>query len=221
MLGLNKDRALTFITCLITIAAIAVVWLRWQPAHSAPTAIAVSHVRDWSYYASGPQRFGPPNSRVTLTVFSDYQCPYCRTLAQDITKLRKRWPAEVQVIYRSYPLSFHSLARSAAAGAICAVPQKKFEDYHGELFADQDSLQKESTLRIAKRVGVPDLTAFASCLTSPEVAQRLHIDSTDAARLGVHGTPTVLINDSMFGGSPGLDTLMRYVQLALRSQTQR
>ena len=69
---------------------------------------------------------GQPGAPVKIEVFSDYQCPVCRTfyletlkpLLADYTKENKI--AKICVVYRDYPLDMHPFARKAARFALAA-----------------------------------------------------------------------------------------------------
>src|SRR3954467_4158343 len=48
----------------------------------------------------GPS-FGPPNARVTVVVFSDFECPYCRELAKTLRdNVPQKYPNDVRVIFK-------------------------------------------------------------------------------------------------------------------------
>lgn len=47
---------------------------------------------------------GPENAPVTLTVFSDFQCPYCMRLVPFIDEVAAQNPATVRVVFKQFPL---------------------------------------------------------------------------------------------------------------------
>ena len=57
---------------------------------------------------------GNPNAKVTLVEFSDFQCPYCREAHRVIAELQKKYPNDLRVVYRDFPLPQHPQARPAA-----------------------------------------------------------------------------------------------------------
>lgn len=171
-----------------------------------PTAI-----RDWKAYAVHGEVLGLPGVGATVTMFSDFQCPFCREAAQDLKQLRAQYPHSFSLIYRHYPLPFHKFAKPAASASICAARQGRFQQMHDELFAKADSLGKLSWSQYAQRAGVPDLRSFEQCLEDVSVARYLTVDSIAGSRLGVTGTPTFLINELRVVGYPGKDSLYKYI----------
>ncbi len=79
---------------------------------------------------------GPANAPVTITVFSDFQCPYCsglaRTLREDVMPKERN----VRLVFRYFPLQMHPWAQAAAEAEVCAQRIKRLElsrelhDYH-------------------------------------------------------------------------------------------
>src|SRR5262249_25009982 len=47
---------------------------------------------------------GNHNAKVTLVEFSDFQCPYCREAHRVIAELQKKYPNDLRVVYRDFPL---------------------------------------------------------------------------------------------------------------------
>ena len=56
-------------------------------------------VPDWSSYARDGQRMGPASARVTITEFSDYQCPFCKKFNTVLHQVRAAHPNDVAVVY--------------------------------------------------------------------------------------------------------------------------
>jgi protein-disulfide isomerase len=56
---------------------------------------------------------GDKNAPLTITEFSDFQCPYCARLQPTLEKVLKAYPKEVRLVYKHYPLSFHKQAQNA------------------------------------------------------------------------------------------------------------
>src|SRR5262249_49099332 len=67
----------------------------------------------------GPS-FGPPDAKVTIVEFSDFQCPYCSRAAEVVDQIKAKYGDKVHFIFRQFPLSFHENARQAAEAALAA-----------------------------------------------------------------------------------------------------
>jgi protein-disulfide isomerase len=66
---------------------------------------------------------GGPNSPVRIELFSDFQCPSCRTFYLDtVTRLISEYAAgkTVSFVFRDFPLSGHTVARVAARYALAS-----------------------------------------------------------------------------------------------------
>jgi len=138
-------------------------------------------------------RKGPDNAAVTIVEFSDFECPYCSRAKESLERIATRYPNKVAVVFRDFPLGQHKNAKPAAIAARCAGQQGKFWVYHDRLFDSQGSLGSDSLLRHGRDVEL-DMTAFSTCLESPEMARAVAADMADGRRYGVSGTPAIFIN---------------------------
>lgn len=81
---------------------------------------------------------GEADADVVLLVYSDFECPYCQSFAQDtVSSIESEYisKGEVRFVFSDLPLeSIHTKARRAANAARCANEQGKFYDYHNTLF---------------------------------------------------------------------------------------
>ena len=75
--------------------------------------------------------------------------------------------------------------------------QGKFWEMHDLLFANQRSVSDAKYVEWAKEIGL-DMPKFETDRKSKKVEQRIAADKSQGSKLGVTGTPTILING---GGS--------------------
>ena len=54
--------------------------------------------------------FGNPNAKITITEFTDFQCPHCAEAAILVNEILKKYPKDVKVVIKNSPLSFHKQA---------------------------------------------------------------------------------------------------------------
>lgn len=179
-------------------------------------SIPYTRVSTWRAFGEGGHRMGPENAPVRIVVFSDFQCPACRVLAAHLKTIRAE-DANLEVIHRHAPLGKHAEAIPAARASDCAGAQGRFEAYHDALFAAQDSIGTTRWEAIARKAGVPDLAAFARCISAVRADGPLARDTLAAKQLDVTGTPTYLLNDLRFVGAPPLDSLRAQVARARRA----
>lgn len=219
---MNSQRLLNGATIGMTALAIAsaarALWRPRQPS-GMPAPVAVA---DWIGYASQGLSLGARDAPVTVTVFSDFQCPYCRAFAQSFRQASAERPGRVRLVFRQFPLtSLHSSALRAASAAICAAHQGRFAAMHYALFDKQDFIGTKSFESFAADAGIEDLEAFTRCTTDAGTDSLIGLDMKAGNRLGATGTPTILVNGLMIRGNPGkplLDSLIDHARPIRGSQ---
>ena len=105
----------------------------------------------------------------------------------------EKYPTQVKVVFKNFPLRNHNMAMKAARAALAAESQGKFWEYHDQLFKYYNRLSDQI---IQKIVGVLDLdeTEFNKQMASSTVMTRIQKDLRDGVSVGVRSTPTVFIN---------------------------
>jgi protein-disulfide isomerase len=197
-----RERLLNLGTAILLLCALAVFVGRvrevFEPAVRGVRATDTLTVRNWRKYGAEGERLGPDSAAVTVVEYADFRCPFCAKAASYLEQLRHRFPHSVAVVYRHYPAG--ELSRSAAIASQCAAEFGAFQPYHDLLYAEGESIGTESWLAYAASVGIRDSSLFLDCMESPVALQAVVRDTLSAARLGVHGTPTFLINDLLVSG---------------------
>lgn len=145
---------------------------------------------------------GEKDAPVTIVEFSDFQCPYCAKAAETVDQIKKDYGKKVKVVFKQFPLPFHSQAKQAASAALCAWEQKPeyFWKMHDELFDDQSKLGKEDLTNTAKKIGVNE-QKFTACLESGKYADMVNQDIEQGKELGVKSTPTFFVNGKLLQGA--------------------
>jgi predicted DsbA family dithiol-disulfide isomerase len=142
---------------------------------------------------------GPPDAKVTIVEFSDFQCPFCRNSQAALKELLEHYPAHVRLVFKHRPLDIHAEAFSSAQAAFCAGQQGNFWPYHDELFRAAD-LSPENLAKLALNLHL-DPVQFRTCLNSEPARAAIQNDVDEAKRLGIDSTPTFLINGKLFRGA--------------------
>ena len=149
---------------------------------------------------------GRENAKVTLVEFSDFQCAYCAKGAKVMDQVKKKYANKVKIVFKNYPLSFHSHAKSAALAGHCAYEQgnKYFWKIHDKMFANQKTLDRDSLLKMADGIGM-DFDKFKHCFSDKTRMAKVENDIKQAKDLGVKSTPTFFVNGKMFSGLKSID----------------
>jgi protein-disulfide isomerase len=110
-----------------------------------------------------------------------------------LEQLLEKYPADVRVVFKNFPIRSHKYAIKAALAALAAGHQDKFWEFHDELFKNYNHLNDQKIQEIGTQLGL-DQTKFIEDQKSPVEAARIRQDYEEGLRLGVRGTPTIFIN---------------------------
>lgn len=157
----------------------------------------------------GLPSLGPADAAVTIIAFSDYQCPYCKESGSVVRELLAMFPDDVRLVHRHLPSRGHAQAFAAARAAACAAPAGRFWQFHDALFAAK-SLDDSAIRAAAARAGLQS-PQYAACVASDSSAEAVMHDVEAAQRLGVTGTPTLIVNGAVIPGAVDLRTLKEVV----------
>lgn len=141
---------------------------------------------------------------VTVVVFSDFQCPFCRRAASTMDAVEKTYEGKpVRFVFKHLPLTMHKQALPAAKAAAAAHRQGKFWVMHDELFLEQSGMKSgnaEYFIARANAAGL-DVKRFERAMKSEEVAREIEEDIDLAKELGVRGTPNFFVNGVQVTGA--------------------
>jgi len=166
--------------------------------------------------ASDAPSFGPPNAKVTVVEFSDFQCPFCSRAASVLTQLREKYGSQVRFVFRQFPLSFHKNAQLAAQAALAANAQGKFWEYHDLLFKNQSALKEPALEKYAQELAL-DPAKFKGALNDKSTADKVAADTALGNLAGVQGTPTMFVNGKRIQNPTSFDDVSKAIESALKS----
>ncbi len=163
---------------------------------------------------------GPRDAPVTIVEFSDFQCPFCRTVVATVKEVMRQYPTTVRWAFRDFPIaSLHPKAPKVAEAARCAGEHGKFWEYHDLLFDHQAQATTEDFKQFADQLKL-DPKSFESCLDSGKQQAAVKSDLEEGARLGITGTPTFFINGRMLVGAQPLETFRKVIDSELRRHSK-
>ncbi len=147
---------------------------------------------------TGSPAKGATSPVVTVVEWADFECPFCGVAAPLLKATVERYPNEVQLVFKNYPLSAHEHAEAAARAAVAAARQGKFWELSQAMFASQKvGLDDATLLKLARDQGL-DLKAFEADRASEATADAVARDRKQADELGLQGTPMIYINGRFF-----------------------
>lgn len=139
---------------------------------------------------------GAPNAPVTVTIFSDFECPYCARLLPTMDQLLTIYPEQVRLVFKQFPLSMHKFAHPAALASLAARNQGKFWPMHDQLFANYNALNEGKIRALAASVGL-DMRRYDQDVANPALQQEIAADLQLGNQAGVRGTPAVYVNGKL------------------------
>ena len=105
----------------------------------------------------------------------------------------EKYPNDLKLVVKHFPLSSHKFAKPAAKAALAAHKQGKFWEFHTKLFENYRSLNEEKVQEIAVELQL-DMDKFAADRKSPEINALIERDIRNGTAIGVRGTPTIFLN---------------------------
>lgn len=88
---------------------------------------------------------GKSDAPVTIIMFSDFECPYCRSWWKNtLPSIMDNYinTGKVKLVHRDYPLPFHAGAQPAAQASECADEEGKYWQMFDKIFSEQDKAAK-------------------------------------------------------------------------------
>ncbi len=163
---------------------------------------------------------GDPNAPVQVTVYSDFQCPYCKQFFSQTEPLLVQYyvsTGKVHFTYRSAGnwvssniargtgTTEKTESKDAALAAYCAADQNKFWEMHDALFAnsrdveDQGSFSARRLTTIAGTVAGLDVATWQKCYDSGKYEEQVKQDLEDALASKIEGTPYFVVTYKVNG----------------------
>jgi len=126
----------------------------------------------------------------------------------------EKYPNDVKLVIKHFPLQIHNYAKKAAIAALAAGKQGKFWEAHEKLFANQNDLNDTKVEAIAGELGL-DMEKFKKDLQDPAIASVIDRDMNDGLKANVQGTPTIFINGKLLNQR---NLLLQAVEAALKKK---
>ena len=164
---------------------------------------------------------GPPDAKVQIVVYNDFQCPHCYELhrgaeAEIVERYVKTGQAHLEV--RQFAVMGPESVRAAEA-TLCAADQGRFWEYRDAVFSAwrQGGYRGYSTYSaagvraVADQVGL-DRGAFDSCLDSGVRRAEVEEDVRKGKAEGVSVVPTVFVNGRQVAGTRPFEVYAQIIE---------
>lgn len=173
----------------------------------------------------GSPSMGTVGAPVVVSLYTDYQCPYCKEQARTLrANLLKEYPKQVRLFVHDFPLEqIHPWARTAAIAGRCTMLQGEdnYWKFHDWVFDQQEQLGLE-TFRGKLMAWAPsngmDGLQLSRCIDSKETEPQVNADIEQAKALGLNSTPTLYVNGRKMAGSVSWEQLKRVIDIEVKYQ---
>jgi protein-disulfide isomerase len=171
----------------------AVVVTKAAPLPPVPQSAA--HVTDVDPHKA----FGSKNAPVTMEVFSDYQCPACKTL---FTTTNRRLmddyvtSGKVYLIHRDFPLPMHAYSRIAARYARAGAQLGKVEPVEQALFQNQEKWEQSGDVDgiVATVLSAAEMSKVRALVKGGTLDSMIDKDYALGQTYRVNQTPTTVFH---------------------------
>lgn len=147
---------------------------------------------------------GNPAGARTVVEFYDPRCGYCRQMLPVLASLLKADPS-VRLVYKEIPVLGPGSVLDAEA-LVAAQAQGGYFALQAALMGDAEPPSKQRIRALAAAIHL-DPDRLLADMDRPAVHDRLASNLALAQALGVTGTPTLVIGDTLTSGAMGLDEL--------------
>ena len=168
--------------------------------------------------------FGSKSAPVTMEVFSDFQCPACKTLY--VTTNRRIMDdyvstGKVYLVHRDFPLAMHAHSRVAARYARAAAQLGKVEPVEQALFQNQEKWEQSGDVdgTVAAVLSPAEMAKIRALVKGGTLDAAIDKDFALGQMYRVNQTPTTVFHSGgqtyPYAGVMSYDTLKSFLDQLL------
>ena len=172
----------------------------------------------WKVPVGDSAAHGPADALVTMVIFSEYQCPFCKRVEPTLQQLMKDYEGKLRIVWKDRPLPFHNRAEPAALFTLEARKQKGdkgFWEAHDLLFENQPKFEDENFEEYAKKLGL-NWPAVKNAIEKKTHAASIQADVALADSIQARGTPHMFINGRRLVGAQPIDKFKALIDAQLK-----
>ena len=135
-----------------------------------------------------------------------------------IDEILEKYPNDVKVVIKNFPLSFHKEAERAAEYALAAHEQGKYKELAKAIFDDYENLKNNEDLPIelAKNLGL-DIKKLISDADSDKIKDQIKLEISQLKKSGIErlAVPKFFIQGKEVNGEYDLTTFSAIIDAEL------
>ena len=141
---------------------------------------------------------GSPNAPIRIEVFSDFECPGCKGLHEQLLPLLFKdyvIPGKVYLVSREFPLPMHPYSREAANYATAAARVGKYQQVADALFLSQVAWAASGKVwdTVAHVLTPEEARKVQTLVKDPSVLSEVQRDVGAGTAAGINQTPTMIV----------------------------
>lgn len=167
--------------------------------------------------SSNAAKTSTQGKKITVELFDDFECPFCLRHTATIDQMRKEYGNKIDLIFKHFPLAFHSNAQKAAEAYECAKEQKKGWEMYDKIFEAnaEKNMSVDTWKSTAKQLGL-NTSQFNDCLDADKYSDKIKQDTAEARQRGVEGVPSTFINGEIIKGAAPYDSIKESIEKNLK-----
>ncbi len=136
---------------------------------------------------------GNPKGDLTIVVFFDYNCPYCKQSEPELTRLVKT-DGKIRLVYKDWPILTEASIKGAQL-ALAAKYQGRYDDAHFAMMAIPGPKIPADRMREAIAKSGVDMDRLDADLQThgDDITKVLRRNLAQADSLGLQGTPAYIV----------------------------
>jgi len=161
--------------------------------------------------APGSPVMGNPKGNVTIIVFSDYNCPYCKLAEPRLMALAQR-DKNIRIVMKEFPILTRA-SMTASRMALAAHKQGKYPAFHMALMRREGVLDEAGILETAKATGV-DIARARRDMNGADISDEIIANFNLARGIRAFQTPTYIVGGRILTADSGDIDFAREVALS-------
>ena len=135
--------------------------------------------------------------------------------------IEKKYPNDVRVVIKHFPLSFHKQAKKTALYSMAAERQGKFKEMYHKIMENYRSLKSNENLprQYAEEMGL-DMVQFDKDMKDPALEARINKETNQMRQSGIPrlSVPKFLINGKEPQGSRNIENYSAIIDAELKKK---
>lgn len=183
---------------------------RQQAEEASRQKATIARHKDEIFHQAEDPVAGDQDGKVTLVEFFDYHCGYCRAMSPSLRKMLDG-DKELRFVFKELPvLGPDSVTAAKAALAAAKLDARKYPSLHFALMQSRD-LSRDAVLEIAAKQGY-DRGQLGAEMEKDWVKARIDANLALADKLGISGTPSFVVGETLIPGAVDVAQLQRLIQ---------